>query len=90
VDDCDGLENRSRRKLTGGSNPSPSAHWPSIGGLNFNNCDLDKTECEGRCQSGRLGPPAKRLTVLKPFKGSNPFLPAITLSGEKDLPDLVS
>ncbi len=30
----------------------------------------------GRCQSGRLGPPAKRLTVLKPFKGSNPFLPA--------------
>ncbi len=25
VDDCDGLENRSGRKLTGGSNPSPSA-----------------------------------------------------------------
>ena len=25
MDDCSGLENRSGRKLTGGSNPSPSA-----------------------------------------------------------------
>ena len=45
-----------------------------------NICDLDNAECEGRCQSGRLGPPAKRLTVLKPFKGSNPFLPAYDLA----------
>ncbi len=30
----------------------------------------------GRCQSGRLEPPAKRLRVLKPSAGSNPVLPA--------------
>ena len=29
VDDCSGLENRSGCKLTGGSNPSPSA-WLTI------------------------------------------------------------
>ena len=40
----------------------------------------------GRCQSGRLGPPAKRLTVLKPFMGSNPILPALTLMKLAKLP----
>ena len=30
MDDCDGLENRSGCKLTGGSNPSPSARRFSI------------------------------------------------------------
>ncbi len=35
--------------VTGGSNPSRSA-------LHLNNT--------GRCQSGRLGPPAKRLSVI--------------------------
>ena len=89
MDDCDGLENRSGRKLTGGSNPSPSARWLFYLRAYINNCDLDNDEYEGRCQSGRLGPPAKRLTVLKPFKGSNPFLPAITLAGKNHLPDLV-
>jgi hypothetical protein len=47
VDDGDGLENRCGRKVTGGSNPSPSA------------------VTLGRCQRGRLGPPAKRLRGQK-------------------------
>ncbi len=38
---------------------------------------MRQTLSKGRCQSGRLGPPAKRLMVSKPFMGSNPILPAI-------------
>ena len=49
MDEGNGLENRSGCKVTGGSNPSPSA--------------IDRS-LMGRCQSGRLGPPAKRLGGL--------------------------
>src|SRR5690606_18136636 len=45
-----GLENRCGVYVTGGSNPSRSANHT--------------TSYRGRCQSGRLGPPAKRLTVM--------------------------
>jgi hypothetical protein len=40
VDDCDGLENHWRRKLPGGSNPSPSARSPLCGEVFFNKQNL--------------------------------------------------
>ena len=49
-------------KPTVGSNPTPSAR--------------SKFLFLGRCQSGRLGPPAKWLLEQNPTEGSNPSFPA--------------
>ena len=57
MDYGDGLENRCGGNLTGGSNPSPS--------VKLANC----ISSPGRCQSGRMGPPAKRLKGQKLFRG---------------------
>ena len=65
MDYGDGLENRCGGNLTGGSNPSPSAKSA--------NCIASTV----RCQSGRMGPPAKRLKGQKLFRGFESHSPRL-------------
>ncbi len=65
ADDGDGLENRCGLTVTGGSNPSPSAL---------------QRDSQGRCRSGRSGPPAKWLRgdkLLPGFESLPPRLHAL-------------
>jgi hypothetical protein len=84
VDDGDGLENRSGRKVTGGSNPSPSAKRFWIYDCRFaivkRAIQNPKSAIENRIGGGAGVDDRGRLLsgcgVKSSTQGSNPCLPA--------------